>query len=238
VTARKGTIEISLTTLLETFVILVICLIIFTVGFKVYQVFFGPDKQALNTYELIYDNLDSLVKMADAQKSLEFRFTFPLDTETAGVQQGYRVAVGGRDSYKGTVWAVGTDGAISHPFPAWRINDQAAPQLQLDPESLSPSIPRDRLDKRCRETACLCFSKKVLPADASDDDMRDFFTHATRCHAFELPEESPENISFDFTQQGFIAKADKQYASVLLRKTTPSPGTINLEVRLFSPSVP
>ena len=235
---RRGTIEISLTTLLETFAIFVICLIIFIVGFKVYHVFFGPDKEALNTYELIYDNLDSLVKTAESEKSLEFRFTFPLVTKTAGVQQGHQVSIKGRDNYDGTIWAVDTKGVISHPFPAWRFNDKAGQQYQLDPAALRPPIPRSKLDKRCRATACLCFSKHVLAEDATDDDLRQFFTDPTRCHAFELPEGSPiQNIAFDFTQKKFT-KADKQYASVLMRKTTPAPGRINLEVHLFSPTVP
>ncbi len=225
---RRATIEVGLTTLLEAFAIFVVCLLLFTVAVGIHQVFFGPDKEALNTYELLHDNMASLLAAEEEARSIDFTFTHPLTTSQPRRDQGYGVSIEGRASYEGTIWAVDSEGRVSRPFPAWAINAQAGQDFQLDPSRLDPPLAPGEIDKECRDAPCLCFSKRVIPQGAADDELRAILKRPTRCRAFELGD--GESLRFDFTQPNFVA-GEEQYPDVRVRKTTTEAGvTLHLHL--------
>lgn len=225
---RRGTVEISLTTLLESFVVFVLCVLLLIFAMRVYQIFFGPDKETLNTYELMADSIDGLIRSDEETKRLTFLFTYPVAPETQGLMDP-TTRFTGRERYEGTIYAVGSDGRISAPFPAW--TGGSAPGLQTDPNTLSPPITPADVSRRCKDGACLCFTKKIVPYTAAAEELRDILTNPFACRSFTFPEEEL-NITFDFSQPA-IALAPERFPSAELRKETAPSGLITVRVALI-----
>jgi hypothetical protein len=210
---RRGTLEISLTTLLESLVVAVLVIILLVFGYKLYQVFFGPDKTALNTYRLVGDNLNSLLQSPEQEKYFSFRFTFDF------TQKMNELDHSGSNGFKGTIFGVSSDGTPAGPFPATMTG---AKQRAF---TASFGVPRAEISGACAKTACLCFSKRSLTKDSSVDEGMVVLKNPYECRSFQ------GNITFDFTQKDLTFDVSKgEYAEVLVKKSGANPVTVAISL--------
>jgi hypothetical protein len=215
---RHGTLEISLTSLLESLVVAVLIIILLVFGYKLYQVFFGANTEAVNTYHLMADNINSLIKSPDAEKQLRFRFTFPLSSTGASTD------VTNRKKFEGTVFGIDDGPRVTLPFPPSNLSSPQA----------FPALPSGDLEKirkdECSGKPCLCFSKQTLIGDEGPDVLTNVLKSPYECRAFDVP--AGKKLVFDFTPKAIIL--DKgEYPEVLIQKLT-NGGTITIELRFHN----
>lgn len=210
---RRGTITISLTTLLESLVVVFLLVILLIFGLKIYQVFFAPDQTSLNTYKLIGDNLNSLLASPDPTPHLSFRFTFDFK-QTVTNELDHSVSNG----FKGTIFGVSSDGTLSAPFPATVTGAGQRTFAGLP-------VARKDINKACATTACLCFSKTSLTKDATPDAEIALLKNPYTCRSFDVK----GGIAFDFTQKDLTFNQG-QYAEVLVKKSGANPVTVAISL--------
>ncbi len=215
--------EVSLTTLLEAFVIFVLLVLVFIFAAKLYQVFFGPDKQALRSFELVADNLNSAIQRSpspDGTDRIAFRFTYKLWMKSGGN------TLQGREDYKGTMWAVGTDGVISTQFPAWR--DYTFGAAVTPPNYNTLGLTPQDIDKECVGKPCLCFSKETLKDDAPSEEAKAVLSNPYKCRSFNLPD-GVTAVTFDFTQKASLEQETFPVVEIVKRTTG---ATVKIDMQL------
>ncbi len=208
---RRGQQEAGFITLLELFAVVVIVLLGVVIAVRVYQVFFGPDKEALNTFELIADNMQSVLASDEPNKHLEFQFTFTLKNNGKVLN-----ILDARDAYQGTIFGVSSDGRVTHPFPA--------AVMKPGQMTLNNVLPREKLPRACRKSACVCFSKDILTKDASEDEKRALLRRPVKCRQLE----SQQPLTLDFTQSQLSIPKEHYPLAVVKKETSGDSITLRL----------
>jgi hypothetical protein len=203
---RRGSELPGLLTLIESLVIAFLVILMVILGYKVYQAFFGPDKTALNTYHLLGDNVNSLLKDSAPEKQLTFLYTFSA-----------------KKPFRGTVFAV-SGGKVVGYFP--RIYQS------FDDDDVAfvgaEKITSKEVDSVCISKACLCFSRWSL-TEKSEELSKQVITRSEECRSFSLPP-GVSSIVFEFPDQRTYYPKDSYPNGQISKRTSDGVITITISV--------
>jgi hypothetical protein len=199
-------------TLLEAVVIVLLCLALFTIGDRLYQAFFGPDKGALNTFNLLADNVNSLIKNSNQEQQLQFQFT-----------------AHHRDDYKGTIFGFDSTHVVTDPFPPMSGADRAAfdaAKSQVNGASIQ--------NAKCDGKPCLCFSQRTLMATDTQEVILNVFQNPTTCQSFDVPHGAIVKFAVTPADTNLYLQS-KEFPIVIVSKTMTA-GTIVIAIEMMAPS--
>jgi len=234
---RRGSEEISWEFLLESVVVFVLIVLAIVFAFRISQIFYGADTTAVKVYELMGDNINSLIQNPEMGRDFRFRFNVVINTLQVDLSEekhavDYDIFIQ-RENYKGTIFAIDTDGRISYPFPAWVVNDNAD-QKQIDPNLLKPTIYPLDVSEECYGRPCLCFSKEILKWGMDASQQRALLTNPHSCRGFDQPS-MVNRVEFNFKQLS-IEINKESYPFILTNTKDFSNGLLKIDVRLFAQS--
>lgn len=180
---KRGSLNYVLSRTVDIIFSALIVLLILFIVFMLYNSFWAEDKLVKNQYVLVGDMLQGVIEApgSGSVTKREFAFTFLHDDD--------------QKTFEGTLFALSSDGTWTSPMPPinWYTRDVSDGftgtiiTTFVKQKKEAKELSLKRVDKACKEKACLCLSTKKLVSNTGDKDLLAALKGITECRAFDIP---------------------------------------------------